>query len=114
MLTVDQALVILTRYTPDLSAEQRTALLNENTVTRTVGGTATPLIDPYAAALDDLFDPERVKARTEGTVSETYIDPKDVADHLRGKSAELRASWPVDDVDVARPLNTRMTLRGWG
>lgn len=114
MLTVEQALKIVARYTPDLTVEQRTDLLTEKAVTRTVAGQPVTLFDPYASALADLYDPERVKARTQGSVSETYIDPESVAAYLRGESDALRAAWPADDIDSApRTLDTRLTLKGW-
>lgn len=114
MMTLEQALKIVGRYTPDLTPAQREDLLNEKAESRTVGGQVVTLFDPYAAALADLYDPERVKARTQGSVSETYIDPESVAGYLRGESASLRAGWPIDEAAVQTPLDTRLRLRGWG
>jgi hypothetical protein len=107
-----KALLILERYVED-DLEQIT-LLDETAVTLTVLGQAVTLYDPYAAALAHLMHPDALKARTEGSVSETYVDHKEVVGYLQGKSAELRASWPVDDgaLPTVRP-NLTLTFGGW-
>lgn len=111
MLTQAQALSILGRYVP---AEQAEPLLSENTITRTVGGVALSLYDPYAAALAYLMHPNTVKSRTEGSVSETYIDPTTVAAYLEGQSALLRESWPVaDPAGAALEWDLSLDVRGW-
>lgn len=106
------ALAIAGRYVP---AEQADALLTEHTVTRTVLGVPVPLYDPYAAALAWLMNPVTVKSRTEGSVSESYIEPEKVAAYLEGQSLALRESWPVGDVS-GEPLafNLELDVQGWG
>lgn len=109
------ALTILLRYTPELTGPEREALLDEQTVTRTVNGVAVQLLDPYAAAVAHLMHPATVKARTEGSVSETYIDPEKAAAYLQGESARLRAGWPLADAVVsnAAPFDLTLDVRGW-
>lgn len=114
-LTLEQARAILERYTRDATVEERDALLNEKSITRTIAGAVVQYFDPYASALAYLFDPERVTQRTEGSVSETYFDPKAVAEYLRAESTALIASLPADDADSApQRIDMRLRLRGWG
>ncbi len=106
------ALLIAGRYVP---VEQVDALLVENTVTRTVLGVSVALYDPWAAALAYLMHPGTVKSRTEGSVSETYLDPSTVAAYLSAQSLLLRESWPVGDaVGTALELDLELTVIGWG
>lgn len=116
MLTLDAALAILTRYTVSLAPDGRLSLLQETvTVRETANGTAT-LYDPYRAALAYLMSPETLKARSEGSVSETYIDPASVAEYLREESASLRASWPTPAPvnSSPAPLSVDLEIIGWG
>lgn len=106
------ALVILARYTPELGDTDRTALLTEFTTTRTVAGQSVSLPDPYAAAVAHLMHPATLKSRTEGSVSETYIDPAQVVAYLQEQSAALRATWPVETAP-ATSLDLRLTFEGW-
>lgn len=107
-----QALTIVQRYVPD-PAEAAT-LLAEHTITRTAAGADVLLYDPYAAALAYLMNPATVKSRTEGSVSETYIDPAQVAAWLSKQSDALRASWPAaDDTGTALAWDLTLDVRGW-
>lgn len=108
-----QALAILARYTPELDSGQRSGLLEEHTVTRQVSGAAVELFDPYAAAVAHVMNPATVKARTEGSVSETYIDPVQVVAYLQGESTRLRESWPAADVLAVPILDLTLDVRGW-
>lgn len=113
-MDAEQALRILERYAPELSEPQLLDLLGEQTVRRTVGGLERELLDPYAAALAHLMNPATVKARTEGSVSETYIDPSQVAGYLERQSALLRESWPAaDPVGEAATFDLTLDVRGW-
>ncbi len=113
MLSEAQALTILGRYAPPSEAP---VLLAEHTVTRSVRGVQTALYDPYAAALAYLMNPATVKSRTEGQVSETYIDPAQVAAYLQQQSTALREMWPPPDVTSTGTAFDDLTLDvvGWG
>jgi hypothetical protein len=115
MLTLAAALSILSRYTSALAPDRRLALLEETTTVRETSEATVTLYDPYRAALAYLMSPETLKARAEGSVSETYIDPATVADYLREESASLRLSWPAEKPPVAAPvaLNVDLDIRGW-
>lgn len=105
------ALLIAQRYIP--GASDADTLLTQYTVTRTVLGVPVPLYDPYAAALAYLMNPYTVKARSEGGVSETYIDPTTVAAWLQGESLLLRSGWPLGDSAVKPGLDLTLTFGGW-
>ncbi|WP_019008978.1 hypothetical protein [Deinococcus aquatilis] len=108
------ALGVLERYAPELSEPARGALLDEQSVTRRVGGQDQVLLDPYAAAVAHLMNPATVKARTEGSVSETYIDPEKVAAYLQGESLRLRECWPAADVSsTTTDFDYTITVLGW-
>lgn len=111
-----RALEILADYAPTLDLAGQGTLLDRHSVTRTVNTVSVTLYDPYAAALAYIMHPNTIKQRSEGSVSETYIDPAQVADYLRQMSAELRANWPVDDAALAAPgaLDLTLDIRGWG
>lgn len=113
MLSEAQALTILGRYVPPSEAP---VLLAEHTVTRSVRGVQTALYDPYAAALAHLMHPATVKSRTEGSVSESYIDPAQVAAWLERQSTLLRESWPPPDVTSTGTAfdDLTITVVGWG
>lgn len=113
MLSEAQALTILGRYAPPSEAP---VLLAEHTVTRQVSGVQTALYDPYAAALAYLMHPDTLKARTQGSVSETYIDPAQVAAYLQQQSTALRESWPAPDVTSSGTAfdDLTITVVGWG
>ena len=53
-----------------------------------------------------------VVCRTEGSVSESYLEPEKVAVYLQSQSLALRDSWPLGD---ALPLEFDLTLdiQGW-
>lgn len=104
------ALLIAGRYIP---AEMAGPLLDEVTVTRVVLGLPVSLYDPYAAALAYLMHPGTVKSRTQGSVSESYIEPGDVAAYLQAQSLLLRESWPVGD-GVAGEISLELNIVGWG
>lgn len=107
-----QALTIVQRYVPDPT--EAAALLAEQTFTRSVLGVPVTLYDPYAAALAYLMNPATVKARTEGSVSETYIDPAQVAAYLRQESTTLRESWPAADTETAWEFpDLSLEIVGW-
>lgn len=114
MLTEAEALRVLTEYAPELDADASAALLARHTITRTVQGQLVTLHDPYAAALANLMRPDRVTQQTQGSVSETYINPQFTATYLREQSRALQLTWPLADAGAALPLNTDMDLRGWG
>lgn len=113
ILTEAEALAILKDYAPDLDAEASGELLARKTETRTVAGQAVELRDPFGAALADLMRPDRVTARSQGSTSETYVDPFRVAAYLQAESDGLRASWPLGDDKAPEPINTDMELIGW-
>lgn len=108
------ALAVLGRYAPELSDPARGVLLDEQSVTRRVAGQDQVLFDPYAAAVAHLMNPATVKARTEGSVSETYIDPEKVAAYLQGESQRLREGWPLADVSgTPTDFDHTITVLGW-
>lgn len=113
MLSEAQALQIVSEYAPGLTPERLGELLARHTVTRRVSGLAREFYDPYAAALAHLMHPATVKSRTEGSVSETYIDPAQVAAYLQGESAALRESWPPADGAVSGFPDLTLDIRGW-
>lgn len=116
-MVMDQqkALGILASYAGQLSADQQQALLDRYTFTRTVNGAAVQLPDPYAAALAHLMHPDTIKQRSEGGVSETYIDPADVAAYLRSESQALQATWPLDDATMrVVDVDLLLDVQGWG
>ena len=116
MLTEAQALLILARYAPSLIPTALTSLLAERTEVRTTTTGTVTLYDPYRAAIGYLMSPDTVKARTEGSVSETYIDPVAVAAFLQGESVTLRESWPlavISGTATAHAINTDLDYRGW-
>ncbi|MFC6591679.1 hypothetical protein ACFP81_06415 [Deinococcus lacus] len=116
MMDRAQALDILAEYAPALLLDGAGLLIDRHATLRVVGGVALTLYDPYAAALAYLMHPNTVKQRSEGGVSETYIDPVQVAEYLRQMSAQLQANWPLDDAVTAQQPNLDLTLdiRGWG
>lgn len=111
-MTQAEALPILTRYTAGLTNDERTALLTETAVKRTVNESETLLYDPYAAALAHLMHPDTLKAKTEGEVSETYADLGSVTRYLERKSADLQAAFPLPE--DARTLKPDLTLTFFG
>lgn len=113
MLTWEAAYKALERYTAELSPEDRATLLEEHTTARTVAAESVQLHDPYSAAVAHLMHPATVKARTQGSVSETYIDPAQVAAYLQEASRGLRATWPLADGPATVPLDLRLTIEGW-
>lgn len=54
---------------------------------------------PYRSALAYLLNPERVKTRTEGQVSETYGDVGLTANYLREQALEWQAALDALDAD---------------
>lgn len=108
-----QALTILTRYTAGLSESERQALLEETATFRTVNGALATYYNPYAAATAHLMHPETVKSRSEGAVSETYLDIKDLLAWLTEQSRLLIATFPADDATRFTPFSMRGELVGW-
>lgn len=113
-MELSQALPTLRRYTEDLGEGDRFGLLEETSVKRTVGGEEVQLYDPYAAALTHLMHPNTLKQRSEGETSETYIDLGPLVSFLQGKSAEVRAMWPLDDSAATLKPNLELNIVGWG
>lgn len=116
MLSAAQAFQIVSEYAPGLTPERVEELLIRHAVTRQVGGLMQEFYDPYAAALAYLMNPATVKSRTEGSVSETYIDPAQVAAYLQQQSAALRESWPPPDVTSTGTAfdSLEISVIGWG
>ena len=109
-----EALPILARYTSGLTDGARVALLTETAVVRTVNAASVTLYDPYAAAVAHLMHPDTLKARTEGEVSETYVDFGPVVRYLEGQSALLRLTFPLDDsLSTLKPY-LNLNIVGWG
>ena len=108
-----KALLVLARYTDGSSTIERLNLLNETAQKRTVSGELKTYPDPYAAALAHLMHPDTVKQRTEGSVSETYTDLKDVVSYLRGMSAALVSTLPLDDSQATIKPDLTLSFTGW-
>lgn len=100
-----EARQIAARYIPN---EEIDNFLAEHTQTRVVSGREAVLYDPYAAALSYVLSPDYVTSRTEGSVSETYIDPELVVNYLRAQSEKLRLSWGSSWL-----TSVELDVRGW-
>ncbi|AFZ66070.1 hypothetical protein [Deinococcus peraridilitoris] len=70
---------------------------------------------PYATALAYLSRPDRLKSRSEGEVSETFVDPAASLAFLEGKSGEWDAGLPDDPntAEVENELDLRVTFTGY-
>ena len=103
----------------DWPPEQWEAQLDDDALLR--GSPQRSYYRPYRTAIAYLVNPERVKSRTEGQVTEQFVDAAATLAYLREQDGEWTMSIPpAADAngdgkadELLNPLDTRISWGGW-